>query len=60
MKKVEYRSVFDPDDFFDETPNIDNDGIDDALKSGKFRKKKKKKRGERRMGKLGVIEEESD
>jgi hypothetical protein len=61
MKNVDYRSVFDPEDFYDEVPKVSKEDIKDALLSGNFRKKNKKKRGQRRLGgKLGIIEEESD
>lgn len=58
MKEVDYKSVFDLNDYYEETPKVED--IEDALVSGKFRKKNKKKRGNRRGRKLDVIEEESD
>lgn len=50
MKDVDFRSAIDINDFHDETPAVDD--IEEALESGKFRKKNKKKRGMRRGGKL--------
>lgn len=53
-------SVIDPDDYFDETPMMDLDKVEQGLQNGDFRKKNKRKRGQRRDGKLrlDVIEEE--
>ena len=49
--------MLDPNDFYDEVPAVDNEDIKDALLTGRFRKKNKKKRGERRAGgRLGIIE----
>lgn len=53
-------SVIDPDDYFDETPMMGLDKVEQGLEKGDFRKKNKRKRGQRRDGKLrlDVIEEE--
>lgn len=52
-------SVIDPDDYFDETPMMGLDKVEQGLEKGDFRKKNKRKRGQRRDGKLrlDVIEE---
>lgn len=50
MKNVDFRSVIDINDFYDDNPAVSD--IEDALENGKFRKKNKKKRGKRRAGKL--------
>lgn len=55
MKDVDFKSAIDINDFYDDTPAVSD--IEDALATGKFRKKNKKKRGMRRGGKLDVIEE---
>ena len=57
MKEVDFLSAVDLDDFLDDTPLVED--VKDALASGKFRKKNKKKRGRRRGRNLDVIEEES-
>lgn len=54
---MDFLSAVDLDDFLDDTPLVED--VKDALASGKFRKKNKKKRGRRRGRNLDVIEEES-
>lgn len=56
MKDIDYKSVFDNNDYFDDTPFMENEEIKEAIEDGKFRKKNKKKRGRKRDGKLNVIE----
>ncbi len=53
-------SEFDPDDYYDETPRMTLEKVPEAVNDGKFRKKEKKKRGQRRLGRLNldIIDEE--
>ena len=59
MKDVDFISQLDPDDYFDQTPYMKLDQVEGGLEKGDFRKKNKKKRGQRRLGRmdLDVIEQ---
>lgn len=54
MKNVKFMSEFDPDEYYDETPHMALDKVPEAVDDGKFRKKDKKKRGQRRLGRLNL------
>ena len=60
MKDIDYKSVFDNNDYFDDTPFLEDEEIKEAIEDGKFRKKNKKKRGRKRDAKLNIIEELSE
>ena len=59
MKEVEFKSVFDPEEYED-PPVIENKKIQSAIKRGTFRKSnmKKRKKG-KKLNDLEVISEES-
>ena len=56
MKQVEFKSVFDPDEFED-PPILENHEIEHGLKKGTFRKSnlKKKKKNGRKLNDLEII-----